>query len=170
MVKIDSLPEMQVGESIESVIRKTAERVLQLMLQENGEDTGVDASSFSKFSNDSNLAGPNMRSEVSIFLTDDAEIHRLNKMYRNVDMPTDVLAFAMREGVDGELNQDILGDVVISLPRAEQQARLYGHSFEEEISLLVSHGVLHLLGYEHEEKDEAEVMQRKQEEILRSLV
>ena len=167
MVKIDSLPEMQVGEAIESVIRKTAERVLQLVLQENGEDTGVDASSFS---NDSNLARPNARSEVSIFLTDDAEIHRLNKMYRNVDMPTDVLAFAMREGVDGELNQDILGDVVISLPRAEQQARLYGHSFEEEISLLVSHGVLHLLGYEHEEKDEAEVMQRKQEEILRSLV
>jgi probable rRNA maturation factor len=143
VVRIDSLPGIQVGEEIRSVIIKAAENVL---LMEKSEDC-----------------------EVSIFLTDDAEIHRLNKLYRNVDRPTDVLAFAMREGVDGELNQEILGDVVISLPRAKQQASVYGHSFEVEMSLLVSHGVLHLLGYEHEEKDDTLVMQRKQKEILRSL-
>jgi probable rRNA maturation factor len=107
--------------------------------------------------------------EISILLTDNAEIRRLNKLYRDVDKPTDVLAFAMREGVDGDLNQDVLGDVVISLPTAEHQASVYGHSFEEEILFLVSHGVLHLLGYEHDDKDDMLVMQRKQKTILRSL-
>ena len=143
MVRIDSLPEIQVGEKIKSVIEKAAEKSL---FMEKSEDC-----------------------EVSILLTDDAEIHRLNRVYRDVDRPTDVLAFAMREGLDGELNREILGDIVISLPRAEQQASIYGHSFEVEISFLVSHGVLHLLGYEHGEKDNLLVMQQKQKEILHSL-
>ncbi len=143
MLKIGSLPEIQIGEEIESVVRKAAERAL---LMERSEDC-----------------------EVSIFFTDDTEIHRLNKLYRYVDRPTDVLAFAMREGVDGELNQEILGDVVISLPRVEQQAKTYGHSFDVEMSLLVSHGILHLLGYDHEQDNDALVMQRKQTEILDSL-
>ncbi len=143
MLKIGSLPEIQIGEEIESVVRKAAERAL---LMERSEDC-----------------------EVSIFFTDDTEIHRLNKLYRYVDRPTDVLAFAMREGVDGELNQEMLGDVVISLPRVEQQAKTYGHSFDVEMSLLVSHGVLHLLGYDHEQDNDALVMQRKQTEILNSL-
>jgi len=140
VLKIGSLPEIQIGEEIESVVRKAAERAL---LMERSEDC-----------------------EVSIFFTDDTEIHRLNKLYRYVDRPTDVLAFAMREGVDGELNQEILGDVVISLPRVEQQAKTYGHSFDVEMSLLVSHGILHLLGYDHEQDNDALVMQRKQTEIL----
>jgi probable rRNA maturation factor len=131
---------------MENVIKKAAERALQLMLQEKNEDC-----------------------EVSIFLTDDAEIRRLNRLYRDVDRPTDVLAFAMREGVDGELNREILGDVVISVPMAEQQASIYGHTLEVEMSLLVSHGVLHLLGYEHEEENDMLIMQQKQKEILRSL-
>ena len=143
MLKIGSLPEIQIGEEIESVVRKAAEKAL---LMERSEDC-----------------------EVSIFFTDDTEIHRLNKLYRYVDRPTDVLAFAMREGVDGELNQEILGDVVISLPRVEQQAKNYGHSFDVEMSLLVSHGILHLLGYDHEQDNDALVMQRKQTEILDSL-
>ena len=143
MLKIGSLPEIQIGEEIENVVRKAAERAL---LMERSEDC-----------------------EVSIFFTDDTEIHRLNKLYRYVDRPTDVLAFAMREGIDGELNQEILGDVVISLPRVEQQAKTYGHSFDVEMSLLVSHGVLHLLGYDHEQDNDALVMQRKQTEILNLL-
>ena len=142
MVRIDSLPEIQVEEEIESIIKKAAEKAL---LMEKSEDC-----------------------EVSIFLTDDADIHRLNKLYRDVDRPTDVLAFAMREGVDGKLNREILGDVVISVPMAEWQAGIYGHSFEVEMSLLVSHGVLHLLGYEHEE-DDMLMMRQKQKEILGSL-
>ena len=147
VVRIDSLPEIQVGDEMVGIIRKATEKALQLTLQEKS----------------------SQGFEVSIFLTDDAEIHRLNKLYRDVDRPTDVLAFAMREGVDGELNREILGDVVISIPRAEQQASIYGHSLEVEISLLVSHGVLHLLGYEHEEGDAILVMQQKQREILHSL-
>lgn len=108
-------------------------------------------------------------SELSIFLTDDAGIRSLNKLYRGVDDSTDVLAFAMREGEDGDLNREILGDVVISLPRAEEQAAIYSHRLEVEIALLVSHGVLHLLGYDHEKEDEFLILQQKQDKILRSL-
>ena len=143
MVMIDSLPKIRVGEEIESIIRKAAEKVLTM---EGSEEC-----------------------EVSIFLTDDDEIHRLNRLYRDVDRPTDVLAFAMREGLDGELNRQILGDVVISVPTTERQAIIYGHTFEAEMALLVSHGVLHLLGYDHEEKNDILVLRHRQEEILRSL-
>jgi probable rRNA maturation factor len=99
-------------------------------------------------------------------LTNDAEIQKLNATYRDVDAPTDVLAFAMREGTDGDLNSEILGDVVISIQTAERQAEEYGHSVEAELSLLVIHGILHLLGYDHAEKDEAQIMQEKQKEII----
>lgn len=143
MIRIDSLPRIHFDEDIENVVRKAAEKAL--FVEESG------------------------GCEVSIFLTDDDAIHRLNKMYRDVDRPTDVLAFAMREGLDGELNREILGDVVISLPRAEEQASIYGHSLELEMSLLVSHGVLHLLGYEHEQRDDLLVMQQKQRDILHLL-
>lgn len=143
MVRIASRPETTVGAEMENLIIKATEEAL---LMEGCEGC-----------------------EVSILLTDDTEIHRLNKLYRDVDKPTDVLAFAMREGVDGDLNQDVLGDVVISLPKARQQANIYGHSSEEEILFLVSHGVLHLLGYEHDEKDNTLIMQCKQNNILRSL-
>jgi probable rRNA maturation factor len=143
MIRIDRLPGIQVDEDMEDVVRKAAEKAL---LVEESEDC-----------------------EVSIFLTDDDEIHRLNKIYRGVDRPTDVLAFAMREGLDGELNREILGDVVVSLPRAEEQAGIHGHSLQVEMSLLVSHGVLHLLGYEHDQRDNLLVMQQKQRDILHLL-
>lgn len=143
MVMIDSLPDIKVEAGMRDIIKSVAEKVL---LMEEGEDQ-----------------------EISIFITDNSGIHSLNKLYRDVDRPTDVLAFAMREGEDGELNQEILGDVVISLQRAEEQAGLYGHSLEMEVSLLVAHGVLHLLGYEHEKMDDILVMKHKQREILRSL-
>lgn len=143
LVRIDSLPEVQVGEEMEGLIRKAAENALLMEASES--------------------------CEVSIFLTHDAGIHELNRLYRDVDKPTDVLAFAMREGEDGDLNREILGDVVISLQTAQQQARFYGHSFEVETLLLVSHGVLHLLGYDHSHKEDVLVMQEKQKDILRSL-
>ena len=143
VVRIDSLPAIQVGEEMESIVEKAVRKTLVL---ENSEDC-----------------------EVSLFLTDDVNIHKLNRLYRNVDRPTDVLAFAMREGVDGELNREILGDIVISIPTAEKQANTYGHSLETEMSLLAIHGVLHLLGCEHERNDDIQVMQRKQKEILESL-
>ena len=143
MTKIDSLSGINIGEDIENVIKRVAEKALFIEKSEN--------------------------CELSVFLTDDENIQRLNNQYRGLDRPTDVLAFAMREGTDNHLNNEILGDVVISIPRAKEQASVYGHSFEEEIALLVAHGILHLLGYDHEEKDDLLIMYQKQKEILQSL-
>jgi len=87
--------------------------------------------------------------ELSVALVSDAEIHRLNATYRHKDQPTDVLAFAMREGSDG-LHPEVLGDVVISLDTAARQAATRGAPVADEVRLLLTHGVLHLLGYDHE--------------------
>ncbi|WP_252393418.1 rRNA maturation RNase YbeY [Hydrogenibacillus sp. N12] len=99
--------------------------------------------------------------EVSIVLTDDAEIHRLNRTFRGVDRPTDVLSFPMEE-------PELLGDIVVSIPRARAQAEEYGHSFERELFFLLVHGFYHLLGYDHETEDEARVMFAKQEALLQA--
>ena len=107
--------------------------------------------------------------EVSIVLTDDEQIQQLNKQYRHVDSPTDVLAFAMREGIDADLNPHLLGDIVISVQTAHQQALDVGHGLDIELALLAVHGMLHLLGYDHETSDEATVMREKEETILRLL-
>jgi len=112
--------------------------------------------------------------EVSIALVDDEYIRKLNHQYRNIDMPTDVLSFAMREAVDEEDNidffdEELLGDVVISLERAKIQAEEYGHSFEREVGFLVVHGILHLLGYDHELDEERMVMRQKEEEVLKMM-
>lgn len=109
-------------------------------------------------------------SEVSVLLTDDPHMTQLNREYREIDAPTDVLAFAMREGEDNNvLNTNILGDVVISLETAERQAKEVAHSLEEEVTFLTVHGVLHLLGYDHKNQNEAGVMFEKQDIILQRL-
>ncbi len=109
-------------------------------------------------------------SEVSILLTDDPHMTQLNREYREIDAPTDVLAFAMQEGEDNNLkNTHILGDVVISMETAERQAKEETHSLEEEVAFLTVHGVLHLLGYDHQSYNEACVMFEKQEIILQRL-
>mgnify|MGYP000952882554 FL=1 len=113
--------------------------------------------------------------EVSIVLVDDEYIQNLNKNYRSIDAPTDVLSFAMRESVDESdisfecEEEELLGDVVISLERARSQAEEYGHSIEREIGFLVTHGILHLLGYDHETESERAVMRNKEEKILESI-
>jgi probable rRNA maturation factor len=99
--------------------------------------------------------------ELSIALTDDDEIHELNRVFRRRDRPTDVLAFAMREGPacggrqDG---QEVLGDVVISVPTARRQAARRGRRLEQEVTVLLAHGLLHLVGYDHETEKEARRM------------
>jgi probable rRNA maturation factor len=122
--------------------------------------------------------------EVSVLLTDDVDIKHLNRDYRGVDVPTDVLAFAMREGEDGNVNPNVLGDVVISLETAsrqvatgdefsatrssletEKQETTYD-SLETEVALLAIHGALHLLGYDHQTQEEATVMFEKQNTIF----
>ena len=101
--------------------------------------------------------------EISITFTDNENIKELNKEYRDIDRETDVLSFPMDE-------DDMLGDIVISLEKAKEQAEEYGHSIEREISFLCVHSCLHLLGYDHEtsEEDEREMF-AKQEEILKQI-
>lgn len=108
--------------------------------------------------------------EVSILLTDDEHIKELNREYRGVDAPTDVLAFSQMEGepVGCGTSDGLLGDVVISVETAKRQAEEHGHSLDDEIDILLAHGLLHLLGYDHEDPEDAKVMFAKQEEVLRT--
>ena len=108
--------------------------------------------------------------EVSVTLTDDEQIHKLNREHRNVDKSTDVLSFPQYEADEldyFESNEKIvLGDIVISLEHARKQAKEYGHSYVREIAFLCVHSVLHLLGYDHIDKADEEVMLGLQKEIL----
>ena len=105
--------------------------------------------------------------ELSIALVSDAQIKRLNKLYRNKDKPTDVLSFPIGEKVEDWL---ILGDVVISVDTAKRQAQELGHSLEEELKRLLVHGLVHLLGYDHELGGEEEKKFFELEEfVLREL-
>jgi len=104
--------------------------------------------------------------ELSIVLCDDAFIHPLNLEYRGIDKPTDVLSFAMREGEEAFEEDPTLGDVVISIDTAQRQADERGHSLGRELRVLLVHGILHLLGYDHEEDAEAELMQAEELRLL----
>ncbi len=111
--------------------------------------------------------------EITIVLTDDARVRWLNRTYAGVDAPTDVLAFGAQEGdpsfvVPPEAGH-YLGDIVISVPFAARQAAEQGHSLAAELRLLVVHGTLHLLGYDHLTEDERREMWRRQESILCAL-
>ncbi len=109
--------------------------------------------------------------EVSVTFTDNDGIRAINREFRDIDAPTDVLSFPM-DGTDDANDGEIasLGDIVLSLERAHEQAEQFGHSCEREVSFLVAHSVLHLLGYDHEESDEAdEQMREKQRSIMKAL-
>lgn len=123
--------------------------------------------------------------EVDLALTSDREIHRVNRQFRDIDAPTDVLSFPaipMEGPMDLQMlssdenaykNPDsgniMLGDIMISVPRAFSQAAAYGHSVKREFSFLFAHSMLHLLGYDHIEPAQARIMEEKQENILKSL-
>ena len=105
--------------------------------------------------------------EFSVIIVDNERIHEINREYRNIDRPTDVISFALEdsEGVSIE-NYRILGDIYISIDKVREQAKEYGHSERRELAFLAVHGFLHLLGYDHMKPDEEKVMFAKQEEIL----
>lgn len=103
---------------------------------------------------------------VSILITDNEEIHALNLEYRGKDTPTDVLSFPLFDE-DGNLDEEELGDIVISLERAKVQAEEYNHSLKREVAFLTAHSMLHLLGYDHENGEQE--MYVKQDEILNEL-
>ena len=106
--------------------------------------------------------------DMTIVLTDDAQLHELNREYLGVDAPTDVLSFPASES-DPETGTPYLGDILISVPRAKQQAEAAGHSLEDEVQLLVVHGTLHLLGYDHAEAGEKARMWKAQAEVMSGL-
>ena len=106
----------------------------------------------------------------NLIIVDNEYIHNLNKEYRGIDRETDVITFALEDEdtlVIGD-NERILGDIYISIDRARSQAVDYGHSFLRELSFLAVHGFYHLLGYDHQTKEDEEVMFKKQEEVLES--
>ena len=112
-------------------------------------------------------------SEISVTFTDNKGIRELNKQYRNKDIETDVLSFPMGENgvydTDMETGAKILGDVVISMEKARDQAELFGHSLQREVGYLTAHSVLHLLGYDHMENLEKVRMREKEELIMEQL-
>lgn len=112
--------------------------------------------------------------EISINIVTDSEIQEINRNYRGKDSPTDVISFAMQETIEGEMEIKgdtvdfplILGDIIISIDRAKEQAAEYNHSFAREMGFLCVHGLLHLLGYDHMNEADEKIMFQKQDEIL----
>lgn len=123
--------------------------------------------------------------EVSLFLTDNEEIRRINREHRKIDRPTDVLSFPMLEYrtpadfteaeergwecFDPETGELVLGDIILSMEKVKEQAKKYGHSEKREFAFLITHSMLHLMGYDHETPEEAGQMEAKQTAILNSL-
>lgn len=137
-------------EAQEEIIRRVTQRALELAGAELGPDV-----------------------EVSISFVDDAEIETLNREHRGIDRPTDVLSFSQLEGEElaapPEGEPRLLGDIVVSLERCQDQALEYGHSFERELAFLIAHGMLHLLGFDHQTPAEESAMMAATEEILGGL-
>lgn len=105
-------------------------------------------------------------SVMSVIIVDNKMIHEINKKYRNIDRPTDVISFALEEGETFEEPVKTLGDIYVSIDKVYEQAKEYNHSVKRELFFLVTHGFLHLLGYDHMKKEDEEVMFQLQEKIL----
>jgi probable rRNA maturation factor len=142
--------QVEVGDEINGLLKKALEAVL-------------DGEAFSREFRDA--------VEVSMVLTDDAEMAELNERYRGVQGTTDVLSFPMMDDdlQEGPGEEFLLGDIVISLPRAKAQAQEYGHSLVREMVFLAVHGMLHLLGYDHLTEEEAVIMRAKEKKALRQI-
>ncbi len=114
---------------------------------------------------------------ITITLTNAENIKEINKQYRNIDKTTDVLSFPMfeKDELENKIknrlfeHEDVLGDIIISIPKVEEQAKEYGHSFERELSYMVVHGFYHLMGYDHIKEEDKQEMRPKEEKILNQL-
>jgi probable rRNA maturation factor len=125
-------------------LKKITTNVLKLILEEKGRTTA----------------------EISVVYVDDGEMRNLNRNYRGINKSTDVLAFPINEGRFAAINPDLLGDIVISVPKARDQAELHDHSIERELTILLIHGLLHLLGYDHGTDKEEAAMKELENEYL----
>lgn len=147
-VIISNYPEeLSFPAEIEENVRAAAEKVGELYGVENG--------------------------EVSVMLTNNDYIHQLNRKYRQIDRPTDVLSFALNESEEPDIENgpdiNVLGDIILSVERAEEQAADYGHSLRREIAFLTVHGMLHLLGYDHMEEADRLEMEKEQRYVMEQL-
>ena len=113
---------------------------------------------------------------ISVTLTNNEEIHKINKEFRNIDRSTDVLSFPMFEKEELEKiikeeqkHKEVLGDIIISIPKVKEQAEEYGHSFERELAYMLVHGFYHLMGYDHIEEQDKKIMRKKEENVLNKL-
>ena len=114
---------------------------------------------------------------ITITLTNAENIKKINKEYRNIDKVTDVLSFPMfdKDELENKIknrlfeHEDVLGDIIISIPKVEEQAKEYGHSFERELSYMLVHGFYHLMGYDHIKEEDKKEMRPKEEKILNQL-
>ena len=114
---------------------------------------------------------------ITITLTNAENIRKINKQFRNIDKATDVLSFPMfeKDELENKIknrlfeHEDVLGDIIISIPKVEEQAKEYGHSFERELSYMVVHGFYHLMGYDHIKEEDKQKMRPKEEKILNQL-
>ena len=117
--------------------------------------------------------GVSDNTEISVTVVDNEEIRKINNKFRNIDRATDVLSFPLIDFDNEDLPNDgskiYLGDIIISIERAKEQANEYGHSLDREVGFLTAHSMLHLLGYDHMVPEEEKVMFAKQEEILSNL-
>ena len=105
--------------------------------------------------------------EFSVIIVDNKRIHEINKEYRGIDRPTDVISFALEDNEEIEFDHyRVLGDIYISIDKVKEQAKEYGHSEKRELAFLTVHGFLHLLGYDHMKEEDEKIMFKKQEEIL----
>ena len=105
--------------------------------------------------------------EFSVIIVDNKRIHEINKEYRGIDRPTDVISFALEDNEEIEFDHyRVLGDIYISIDKVREQANEYGHSEKRELAFLTIHGFLHLLGYDHMEPEDEKIMFGRQEEIL----
>ena len=117
--------------------------------------------------------GVSDNTEISVTIVDNEEIRKINNKFRNIDRATDVLSFPLIDFDNEDLPNDgskiYLGDIIISIERAKEQANEYGHSLDREVGFLTAHSMLHFLGYDHMVPEEEKVMFAKQEEILSNL-
>lgn len=107
--------------------------------------------------------------EISLVFADNESIRELNKTYRSKDSATDVLSFPLWDPEEEEVEEILLGDIIISLERAVTQAEEYGHSLEREVTYLMVHGILHLVGYDHLVEEDKKIMREHEEKILKAV-
>lgn len=151
-VEVDFVLPRQIDEQEENVLRSLADRAISIVLDIEGRSKEM--------------------YEVSVLYTDDSFIRELNDQYRGEDSATDVLSFPMMCPEEMDISSgfpEVLGDIVISLDTAERQAKERGVALQDEVGLLLIHGCLHLLGYDHDDANEEAIMWRKQETALNLL-